>query len=109
MSHNNQYTSGTWQKKPLHALSLGRAKERVLKERGRKCELCGWNKINIVTELCPVDVHHKDGNSKNNTESNLQILCPNCHALTETYKHCRKHSEETKEKIRTSVLKTLNH
>ena len=29
---------------------------------------------------------HIDGNSKNNKEENLTLLCPNCHSLTKTYK-----------------------
>ena len=29
---------------------------------------------------------HRDGNPDNNTEENLRLICPNCHALTPT--HC---------------------
>ena len=29
--------------------------------------------------------HHIDGDSSNNKEENLQVLCPNCHAMTENY------------------------
>ena len=31
-------------------------------------------------------IHHIDGDYKNNNEDNLQLICPNCHSLTETYK-----------------------
>ena len=34
----------------------------------------------------PVEVHHIDGDKLNNTLENLQILCPNCHYFTDTYK-----------------------
>lgn len=51
-----------------------------------KCQLCGWNKINPVTKLIPLEVHHIDGNYLNTKENNLQLLCPNCHALTENFK-----------------------
>lgn len=43
-----------------------------------KCECCGlteWNGKPI-----PLELHHKDGNHYNNDLSNLEILCPNCHA-----------------------------
>lgn len=30
-------------------------------------------------------MHHVDGNKLNNSEDNLLLLCPNCHALTENY------------------------
>jgi hypothetical protein len=62
-------------------------KKFLLIERGRKCEECGWNKTNPNTNKCPLEIHHKDGNYKNNKEDNLQILCPNCHSLTDTYKN----------------------
>ena len=50
-----------------------------------KCEKCGWGEIHPVTKLVPLQIHHLDGNYLNNKEENLQLLCPNCHALTETY------------------------
>ena len=50
-----------------------------------KCEKCGcdghWQDGEIALE-----VHHKDGNNTNNNIDNLCYLCPNCHALTETYR-----------------------
>lgn len=49
------------------------------------CQLCGWNQINPYTNLVPLQIHHIDGDCKNNSKENLQLLCPNCHALTENY------------------------
>ena len=50
-----------------------------------KCQKCGcdgqWQGGIISLEL-----HHIDGNNTNNTLSNLQYLCPNCHALTDNYR-----------------------
>ena len=57
----------------------------LLKKVGYKCELCGWNTVNKYTGVCPLHIHHKDGNALNNKEKNLQVLCPNCHSLTENY------------------------
>lgn len=48
------------------------------------CENCGlhtWQDMKI-----PLELHHLDGNSSNNNLSNIQILCPNCHALTPNYR-----------------------
>lgn len=60
--------------------------KKYLKEKyGNKCMKCGWNKINIVTKRCPINLHHIDGNALNNKEENLELLCPNCHSLTENF------------------------
>lgn len=53
---------------------------------GTKCMECGWNSINPTTGICPIDLEHIDGNSENNSPTNLKLLCPNCHSLTPTYK-----------------------
>ncbi len=46
-----------------------------------KCKNSTWNGLPITLEL-----EHKDGNSSNNVLDNLEILCPNCHSQTSTYK-----------------------
>ncbi len=51
-----------------------------------KCAKCGWSIKNEFTNRIPLEVEHIDGNSENNKEVNLTLLCPNCHSLTETYK-----------------------
>lgn len=51
-----------------------------------KCCKCGWGEINPYTGNIPLEIEHKDGNYANNTEDNLELLCPNCHSLTSTYK-----------------------
>ena len=55
------------------------------------CQICGWNKINNHNKV-PLEVHHVDGNHTNNECINLQLLCPNCHALTNNYKARNKSS-----------------
>jgi Zn finger protein HypA/HybF involved in hydrogenase expression len=51
-----------------------------------KCARCGWAEINPTSGKIPLEVEHIDGNYKNTTEENLTLLCPNCHALTPTYR-----------------------
>ena len=33
-----------------------------------------------------MELEHKDGNNKNNNRDNLEMICPNCHSLTETWR-----------------------
>ena len=46
----------------------------------------------IAYELAHYCIHHKDGNHYNNDLNNFQLLCPNCHAQTSSYrgKNCSK-------------------
>ena len=50
-----------------------------------KCAKCGWGEINQFHGKIPLTVSHKDNNYKNSVEDNLELLCPNCHSLTEFY------------------------
>ena len=76
----------------------------LIKEANYKCELCGWGEINPYSGNLPLEIHHKDGNYKHNTLDNLQVLCPNCHSLTDNYKSmnkdsCRERGEYANRKI----------
>ena len=61
-----------------------------------KCVVCGcdghWQNCQISLEL-----DHIDGDNTNNTIINLRYLCPNCHALTETYRGRNKALKAQKE------------
>lgn len=56
------------------------------KKYGDKCSRCGWNTPNPVTGRPVLEIEHIDGNSTNNDEENLDLICPNCHSLTTTYR-----------------------
>jgi len=65
--------------------------KRFLSEKfGEKCCLCGWNKQHPITKKVPLEINHIDGNSLNNIESNLQLICPNCHSLTKNFRNLNK-------------------
>ena len=59
-------------------------KPHLIKERGHSCEQCAnteWMDQQIVLE-----VHHMNGDRTNNQPNNLQLLCPNCHSLTDNWR-----------------------
>lgn len=57
---------------------------------GEKCMKCGWGVKNKFSDKIPIEMEHIDGNSENNNLDNLELLCPNCHSLTSTYKGLNK-------------------
>ena len=62
-------------------------KKYMLEKTNCSCEICGCNWVNPKSGKPIVEIHHKDGNAFNNKEENLQVLCPNHHAMTENYKN----------------------
>jgi len=70
----------------------------LLEKANYKCSKCGWSKINPYTQKIPLEIHHKDGDYTNNCEENLEVLCPNCHSLTENYKNANKNGRLGREK-----------
>ena len=65
--------------------NLTKFKERLIKANllEYKCSCCGittWNNQPLTLQL-----HHINGNNRDNRLENLTFLCPNCHSQTENY------------------------
>jgi DNA-binding CsgD family transcriptional regulator/5-methylcytosine-specific restriction endonuclease McrA len=63
----------------------GHLKQRLIKAglKENRCEICGiteWNGRPLNTEL-----HHVNGDGKDNRIENLQLLCGNCHSQTDNW------------------------
>ncbi|MEA2719262.1 MAG: hypothetical protein QOJ39_1126 [Candidatus Eremiobacteraeota bacterium] len=58
----------------------------IIESVGERCQLCGWCERNRHTGLVPLEIEHIDGDWKNNHPENIRVLCPNCHALTPTFR-----------------------
>lgn len=64
-----------------HKLKLRMIKTGVKEHECESCKVSTW-----LEEPIPLELHHKNGNPKDNSYDNLQILCPNCHARTDNYR-----------------------
>ena len=64
-----------------YSLKLRLIRESILPKICDECKLTEWH-----GKPTPLELHHIDGNTENNNLSNLRLICPNCHALTVTYR-----------------------
>lgn len=72
---NSTYRGGTYKlKKRL-------IKEGYFEKKCYSCLLTEW-----LGKSIPLELEHKNGNRFDNRIRNLTLLCPNCHALTPTYR-----------------------
>ena len=88
-------------------VSPGYVKTLIIKEKLKpyKCNNCGidrWNNKKIVLEM-----HHIDGNRKNNTLENLVLLCPNCHSQTNNFKGKNKNNTGKIKVSNSKLIKAL--
>ena len=69
---------------PTENLGVKSRKEKVFNEQGNSCNRCkiiDWNDDILTFEL-----EHIDGDRHNNLRYNLEVLCPNCHSQTKTWR-----------------------
>jgi hypothetical protein len=63
-----------------------RLKKRLIDEglKGTRCEMCARDSWN--GRVIPLELDHINGRRDDNRLVNLRVLCPNCHAQTDTYR-----------------------
>lgn len=63
-----------------HKLRLKLLRDQVKEWRCERCGNTTW-----LGEPIPIELHHINGDRFDNRIRNLQLLCPNCHALTDNH------------------------
>lgn len=86
----NKWLNGEVDGTKCHNIVSNYVRHYLLEINNGKCCRCGWGEINSFTGTSPLEIHHKDNDPTNNTFDNLEVLCPNCHSLTSTWKGANK-------------------
>lgn len=75
-------------------------KERLLANglKEHKCECC--NNTEWLGKPIKLELHHINGDHNDNRLENLQVLCPNCHSYTDTYRASNKNRYEVKNEVK---------
>lgn len=68
-----------------YKLKLRLLNEGIKEHRCEKCKRTEWE-----GEPIPLELHHINGDNTDNRIENIQLLCPNCHALTDNYRGKKK-------------------
>ena len=93
--HRSRSLVDTWKTTPVGTRAWAKVpdwiRKYLIEQRGHRCEVCnnsehverhsGNVRDILVAHEIPLVVDYRDGNSYNNAEDNLQLICPNCRAL----------------------------
>lgn len=81
----SKWVDGTWSGATSTGLS-GTIRAYLLDINDYKCSLCGFDTPHPLDNRTILEIDHIDGDAMNNTAENLRVVCPNCHALTDSYR-----------------------
>lgn len=79
------WLKGDWTGGSEHSLSAA-VRKYVLEQAEYKCRVCGWDEVHPDDGKPILEVNHIDGNGSNHRPENLEVLCPNHHAMTSSYR-----------------------
>ena len=70
--------------KPFHELGYTLRRRVLMEEQNGACNRCGLT--HWQGELIPLEMEHKNGNHHDDRRENVELLCHNCHALSDFWR-----------------------
>ncbi len=89
-------------------ISLSSKRKYMIELYNNSCQLCGFSNTKRLNDTSILELHHIDGDYRNNNIDNVQILCPNCHSLTDNFKN-NGNKKNKKLKDRQRLKRTQNY
>ena len=58
----------------------------LFKKENYSCQRCSFNVMHPDDGKTILEINHINGNGTDHSPENLEVICPNCHALTSSYR-----------------------
>ena len=82
----NSWLNGEWDG-AAGTRSLSKTIRKYLLEQANyQCQTCGFDTPHPLDGSTILEIDHINGDGEDHRPENLRVLCPNCHALTSTYR-----------------------
>jgi 5-methylcytosine-specific restriction endonuclease McrA len=72
-------------------------REKVFREQEGKCNSCGLSEW--LGQAITLELEHKNGNHHDNSRENVELLCPNCHSMTHTWRGRNKNKGKSGKRV----------
>lgn len=86
MSKRVKFPLSYYLKENIRTYNSSMLKKRLLKENYFQYKCYNCENTRWLDNPIPLELEHINGNKSDNRINNLTLLCPNCHALTSTYR-----------------------
>lgn len=84
-------------------------KKHIFSEQDGKCDLCNSENVWMGQPLSLLTLDHIDGNSEDNSRTNLRLIYPNCDSQLDTFKARNKGKGRKAIRERNATVALLHH